>query len=278
MLLRSQKTSAEMEQTIFSSHGAFENRFSHGESGNETRNSNTVDVGDSVNSVHPVTSPLPEERIGDVCLERTSGIRRNSFQESGSQAAGIAVPHAMNAAASAAHITSGSVSNRIEPGSGDCISQDCNVHQIQAQNSIKKYIPLIQNSSNFHQIHHFGPEEISIMLPSFAGASEEDVNHFVAVLENTKNALKVNEFIMKLVIIRNLKGKALSWLHSQADFMLKSYDEILKNLKEFFDRPVNTFEIRKRLENRTWSPKFETFSDYCQAKKVIAQHLKMPES
>lgn len=57
-------------------------------------------------------------------------------------------------------------------------------------------------------------------------------------------------FIMKLVITQ---------LHSQADIMLKNYDEILKNLKAFFDRPVNTYEICTRLDNsqKSFSTIFE---------------------
>lgn len=162
----------------------------------------------SANSGHPVTSPVSEERIGDVCSERTWRIRGNALQESGSQAAGIAVPHAMNAAASAAQIISGSVSNRIEPGGGDCnLEQTMLSSGIQAQNPIKENVALIQNNSNVYQIHHLGPEQISMMLSSFADAAEEDVNHFVAVLENTKYAFQIDEFTMKLVIIRNLKER-----------------------------------------------------------------------
>lgn len=33
---------------------------------------------------------------------------------------------------------------------------------------------------------HFKPEEISLMLPSFFGGAENDVNHFAAVLEDAK--------------------------------------------------------------------------------------------
>lgn len=60
--------------------------------------------------------------------------------------------------------------------------------------------------------------------------------------------------------------------------MLKNYNEIIRSLREFYDSPVNTIEIRRLLEKKTWSGKFETFMEYCQDKKVIAQKLKMQES
>lgn len=70
---------------------------------------------------------------------------------------------------------------------------------------------------------------------------------------------------MKQVVIRNIKGEAKAWLHSQVDFMLKSYSELIRNLKECFDRPINAFEVRMRLKRRTWTGKFETLADCCQA-------------
>ena len=266
MFLRSQKTSAELEKNATPSIGEMENQGYLENSAETVYPSYSNAAGSAVNSVDSLSRRVED----DMHFE----MRRSSLEEGGQFAAGIVVSSAMNAAAAAVQPTAGSVSNCIGNGGGDniCDVRNNNRGNLSAQGEISGI-----NASPVGQPVHFKPEEISLMLPSYSGSAEEDVNHFVAILENTKQALNIDDFIMKLVVIRNLKANALSWLHSQADFMTKDYAEIIRSLKVFFDRPINTFEIRKRLEKKTWSGLFETFADYCQAKKVLAQKLKMPD-
>ena len=116
----------------------------------------------------------------------------------------------MNAAAPAAQPTSGSVLNRIEDGRGDFVE----VHNpSQSNSSVQAEIFGVRRSAMFqglenHQTNfgHFKPEDISSMLPSYSGGAEEDVNHFIAVLENTKQALNVSSFVMSASLVAFTSG------------------------------------------------------------------------
>lgn len=120
------------------------------------------------------------------------------------------------------------------------------------------------------------PEELSSMLPTFSGQYQEDVNHFLKTLANTKQALNLNDQTMKMVLFKLLKGKAQHWLHSNADFMLKSYDELTTNLQAMFTININAYQLRNQLARRTWSGQ-ESFEEYYQAKLSLAQKLNLPE-
>lgn len=104
------------------------------------------------------------------------------------------------------------------------------------------------------------------MLPTFSGLYQEDANHFLKILFNTKQALNVEDQTMKMVLFKLLKGKALSWLHSDADFMLKSYDELTANLHDTFTINISVYQLRDQLSRRTWSGR-EPFEEYLQSKR-----------
>lgn len=120
------------------------------------------------------------------------------------------------------------------------------------------------------------PDEVASMLPKFSGHFQEDVDHFLKILCNTKQALNVDDQVMKLVLIKQLTGKALHWLHSHADFMMKSFNELSGDLRAMFAVPVNNYQLRTELARRTWSGK-EPFEEYCQLKRLLARKLDLPE-
>lgn len=124
-------------------------------------------------------------------------------------------------------------------------------------------------SNKLHQ------DELSAILPTFSGNYHEDVNHFLKILNNTKQVLQVNEFTMKLVLIKQLKQKAQTWLFSKADFMLKSYQDLCQELQAVFD-VSNVYQLRTQLAKRTWSGR-ENFEEYYQSKRIFAQKLNLPE-
>ncbi|XP_062556357.1 uncharacterized protein LOC134221179 isoform X2 [Armigeres subalbatus] len=126
-------------------------------------------------------------------------------------------------------------------------------------------------------INSYRLEEVATFLPLFWGRENEDINHFIAIADNTKRALGLDSQTMKLVVIKQLKGTARTWLHTRADFMLKSYEETLEDLRQTFGVSVNGFELRKRLEKIRWFGR-ESFADYCQSKKLIAQKLNLEEA
>lgn len=110
MLLRSQKTSAELENIFVTRSGTLENE--------ETRNDNLAQNANPV--ISGATIPA------DVLSDETRNVR-SSLQEGGSCAAGIDVTNAMNAAATAAQPTS--MLNRIGNGGGDYVRNDLNLNQ-----------------------------------------------------------------------------------------------------------------------------------------------------
>lgn len=98
----------------------------------------------------------------------------------------------------------------------------------------------------------FRLDEIAAFLPFFAGEKDEDVAHFISIIENTKRALEIDDQTMKLVLIKQLKGNARVWLHSRADFMLRTFAETLEDLRQMFGSVESGFELRKRLEQIRW--------------------------
>ncbi|XP_062703062.1 uncharacterized protein LOC134287772 [Aedes albopictus] len=141
-------------------------------------------------------------------------------------------------------------------------------------------------AENFTRINHEGKrgderlfkmEEISALLPDFSGSTQENVNHFINIVQHTKQVFKISEEIMKLLVFKCLKGNAQVWFTSSPELMSMEFEDFLASLKMTFVLHESLFQVRKRLESRKWREN-ETFGQYCCEKRILAVPLRLRES
>lgn len=117
--------------------------------------------------------------------------------------------------------------------------------------------------------------EISSVLPFFSGVSDENVDYFISVIQHTKTVFAVDDEIMKLVILKQLKGGAQIWSMSM-NLLSKEYGEVIEILKNTFATNENTYVLRKKLDMRKWRSN-ESFQEYSTEKRILAGPLKLEE-
>ncbi|XP_025997281.2 uncharacterized protein LOC113005666 [Solenopsis invicta] len=80
----------------------------------------------------------------------------------------------------------------------------------------------------------------------------------------------------RILIGMRLKGKALEWLHSKAEYMEISLEALLHELRTMFDHRPSRVALRKKFEERVWR-KGETFADYMHQKVILGNRLPFDE-
>lgn len=120
-------------------------------------------------------------------------------------------------------------------------------------------------------------DELSTFMPFFSGSPSEDVNFFINTVEQTRKTFNVEDEVMKLLVFKHLQNNAKVWLSSQEDLFTKSYLEVLNLIKTTFTFEISTFELRRKLELRKWTPE-ETFLDFFVAKRNLAMPLRINEA
>nr|XP_029732879.1 uncharacterized protein LOC115268848 [Aedes albopictus] len=223
-----------------------------------------------------------EQRISGYCRplnERTEADEKLPV-EAAEESVGIVAEGTMNATFSSLQTGQARSSRSLGDGLSGNSLQENNTHNrpgqgiriCECRGSRNQFGSGLMMSSNSLRL-----EDIADFLPVFAGRNDEDINHFIATIENTKRALGLDDETMKLVVIKQLKDSAKDWLHTMTDFMLKTYEETLENLRGMYGFTVNRVELRKCLEKIQWHGR-EPFVDYCQSKKLIALKLNIEEN
>lgn len=87
-----------------------------------------------------------------------------------------------------------------------------------------------------------------------------------------KDAYKLSDDLMKIMIGSRLKGKALEWLHSRSEYIAMPIDNLLRELRGMFQRRSNKILMRRQFEQRIWK-RDETFSAYLHDKVIIANRI-----
>lgn len=119
--------------------------------------------------------------------------------------------------------------------------------------------------------------EISILLPTFSGGSHEDVESFINTFDYTKRILNVSDDLMKLLMMKQFEGRAKIWMFSSPDFVLKTYQEIIRDVRHMFGVAESKYELWKTLDRIKWND-HQPFNEYCLFKKLVAQKLEISES
>lgn len=80
----------------------------------------------------------------------------------------------------------------------------------------------------------------------------------------------------RVLIGSRLRGKALDWLHSKAEFLEITVEQLLYEMKGMFRHRVSKIALRKEFENRTWKHG-ESFSEYLHDKVILANKIPVDE-
>lgn len=91
-------------------------------------------------------------------------------------------------------------------------------------------------------------------------------------LQLVKATYHLDDNSCKMLIGLKLKGRALTWFHSNATYLELSCNELLIKIKEMFDHRVNKVTLRKQFEGRQWTPE-ETFPEYLHDKVILANKV-----
>lgn len=104
---------------------------------------------------------------------------------------------------------------------------------------------------------------------------QSDSSNFMMWLTNVKtiqNKYKIDDDLMKILIVKKLKDKALVWFHSKPEHLNISFCELIDNMEVMFGHRTRRLELRQKFENRYW--KFnESFADYFHDKIILSGDL-----
>lgn len=91
-----------------------------------------------------------------------------------------------------------------------------------------------------------------------------------------KNTYKLTDDVAKVMIGSRLKGKALEFLHSRAEYITLPVDDFLVKLRNMFNHRPSRVQARKQFEQRVWK-RDETFSSYMHDKVILANRTSIDE-
>lgn len=123
----------------------------------------------------------------------------------------------------------------------------------------------------------FNLNEIFFLLPDYSGTSRENVELFVNMAQQMKVIFKIDDDIMKLIVLKHLKGRAENWFMSQTNLMSMDLQEMFRKLREVFSAERSSMELYRQLESRKWYFG-ESFGEYCSEKQILASPLQLNES
>lgn len=79
-----------------------------------------------------------------------------------------------------------------------------------------------------------------------------------------------------MLISARLKGRALSWFHSRAEYLTLNIKELLEKMEQMFDLRPGKLALRKEFESRVWEGG-ESFCEYFHDKMILANRIPIAE-
>lgn len=87
---------------------------------------------------------------------------------------------------------------------------------------------------------------------------------------------ELDDNMAKILISSKLKGKAIQWFHSKADYIEMSLTQLLQEMQVAFDHRPSKLERRKKFEQRTWRSD-ESFNEYYYDKLILGNQVPVME-
>ncbi|XP_072763627.1 uncharacterized protein [Anoplolepis gracilipes] len=87
-----------------------------------------------------------------------------------------------------------------------------------------------------------------------------------------KTTYELADDAAKTLIGMKLKKKAFEWLHSRAEHLSMTFDELMDELRRMYRPKKNKIDLRKRFETRVWK-RGETFREYAHDKLIMGNRV-----
>jgi len=94
-------------------------------------------------------------------------------------------------------------------------------------------------------------------------------------LELLRNAYRLDDNTTKILISSRLKGRALIWFYSKAEYLTLSIENLLEEMQQMFDLHSG-LSLRKEFEARVWKTE-KQFCDYYHEKMILANRVSIAE-
>jgi len=91
-----------------------------------------------------------------------------------------------------------------------------------------------------------------------------------------KRTYRLDDEHARVLVRMRLRGKALEWLHSKAELVELSVEDLLNELKVMFNHRPSKIMLRKKFEERVWK-KGESFTDYMHQKVILGNRVPIEE-
>jgi len=95
-------------------------------------------------------------------------------------------------------------------------------------------------------------------------------------LELLRNVYQLDDNATKVLISSRLKGRALTWFYSKAEYLTLNVENLLEEMQQLFDLRPGKLLLRKEFEARTWKTG-EPFCDYYHEKMILANRVPIAE-
>lgn len=113
--------------------------------------------------------------------------------------------------------------------------------------------------------------EVRELLDYFDGTGET-FEKWERQIKFLKHTYHLDDDNMKVLASSRMKGKALDWLHSSADFIEMNFEMLLTAMKSMFDHRLVKITLKKQFEEKKWKRE-QSFSEYCHAKIILGNKI-----
>lgn len=114
-----------------------------------------------------------------------------------------------------------------------------------------------------------GIKNIKGLLPEFDG-TDNAFWKWKQQLQLLIHSYHLDESSMRTLISSQLKGRALSWFYSIAEYLTLNLEELLKKMEQIFDLCPGKLTLRRKFESRIWR-RGEPFCEYYHYKMIRRQ-------
>jgi len=120
-----------------------------------------------------------------------------------------------------------------------------------------------------------GVRSIRELLPEYDG-TDNAFWRWRQQLRLLRSSYSLDESSTRILISSRLKGRALSWFYSKAEFLTMTIEELLQEMDHMFDLRPGKLALRREFESLIWKGG-EPFCDYYHDKMILANRIPIAE-
>lgn len=99
-------------------------------------------------------------------------------------------------------------------------------------------------------------KNVGDLLNEYNG-SGEDFERWRAQVNLLCQLYELDDNAAKILVGSKLRGKALEWYRSRAEYLSMNLDELFGEMEPMFNQPMGKLESRRKFENRKWQRRVE---------------------